>query len=110
MPKDPKKFLYDIAESIDFIFNIHLEEINSLAEYEASRTIQDAVERRLITIGEAVHKLQKQGIQLAYGDQVINRRNTLTHRYDSFTTESIWESVQRELPKLKVDVDRLLKE
>lgn len=110
MPKNPKKFLYDIAESVDFIFKDHLGEINSLEEYEADRTIQDAVERRLITIGEAIYKLQKIGIRLSFGDQIINRRNTLTHQYDAYTAESIWESVHRELPGLKAEVDRLLSE
>ncbi len=110
MLKDPKKFLYDIAESIGFIFDEHLVGINTLAEYEADRTVQDAVERRLITIGEAVLKLQQAGIRLPFGDQIINRRNTLTHQYDVFTAESIWESVHRELPGLKAEVDRLLGE
>ena len=108
--KDPKKYLYDISESIEFIFDDHLQEIDSLSEYEEDRTIQDAVERRLTIIGEAIHMLRKQGISLPSGDQIVNRRNTITHQYDEFGAEAIWKSVHSELPSLKEEVDRLLEE
>jgi len=108
MPKDPKKFLYDIVEAIDFIFEDHIVGIDSLKIFGADRTVQKTVERELITIGEAANMLQQQGIQLDYSDQVINRRNMLAHCYDSYTPESIWRSVHNELPSLKSDAERLL--
>ena len=110
MRKDPKKFLYDILEAIDFIFDVHLGEINSLEEYERDQTVQAAVERRLITIGEAVFQLRREGIILPNADQLINRRNMLAHRYDIYNAAAIWVSVHRELPGLKAEVEEMLEE
>ena len=110
MRKDPKKYLYDILEAIDYIFEDHLAEVESFEVYNADRTVQKAVERELITIGEAVNMLRQQGVHLENGDQVINRRNMLAHRYDSYTPEAIWRSVHNELPGLRVDVEHKLGE
>jgi len=108
MPKDPKKFLYDILEAINFIFDIHLKGITTLEEYEAEYTVQAAVERRLITIDEAVYQLRRQGITLSFADKLINRRNTLAHQYDVYNSVAIWVSVHDELPTLKTEVEQML--
>ena len=110
MPKDPKKFLYDILERIGYIFDEHLAEILSLEEYESNQTVQSAVERELIIIGEAVYKLKRKGTTLVNADQIINRRNTLAHQYDVFNAAAIWVSVHNELPTLKAEVEQLLEE
>lgn len=110
MPKDPRKFLFDILERINFIFDNHISEITSLEEYEADQTIQSAVERELIIIGEAVYKLKRKGTVLVNADQIINRRNTLAHQYDVFNAAAIWVSVHNELPSLKAEVEQLLEE
>jgi len=110
MPKDPKKFLYDILERIDYIFDDHIAEIESLEDYEGDQTAQSAVERELIIIGEAVYKLKRKGMILTYADQIINRRNTLAHQYDVFNATAIWVSVHNELPSLKSEVEQLLEE
>ena len=89
MPKDPKKFLFDTLERIDFIFDHHLSGISSLEEYEANQTVQSAVERELIIIGEAVYKLRRKGTSLTNADQIINRRNTVAHEYDVFNAAAI---------------------
>ena len=110
MFKDPKKYLFDIAEAIMLIFEEHLQGINSLEAYKTNRTVQAAVERQLITIGEAVHKLKRLGVQIPYADNLINRRNTLTHQYDVFSASAVWNSVHSELPHLKTEVEQLLLE
>jgi uncharacterized protein with HEPN domain len=54
---DPKrKYWSDILLALDAI-DLHLKDIHSFDQYAASITVKDAVERRLITIGEAVGKL-----------------------------------------------------
>ncbi|MEM6805995.1 MAG: HepT-like ribonuclease domain-containing protein [Bacteroidota bacterium] len=70
--------------------------------------MQAAVERELINIGEALCKLRRLGISLSITDQLINRRNTLTHQYDVFSAASIWNSVHVELHDLKSEVEELL--
>ena len=101
MSKDPRKFLYDIIESIDFIFEEHLASIEDFEQFAANRTVQDAVERRLMTIGEALFKLRREGFTLSFSDQMINRRNTLAHQYDVVSPLAVWESVQNELSALR---------
>ena len=110
MPKDPKKYLYDISESIRTIFDDYLEGIDSYDEYDKDPKTQDAVERRLIIIAEALYKLREQGIRLPSTDEIINRRNTITHQYDDYSSRTIWLSLFRELPTLKSEADNLLSE
>lgn len=71
---------------------------------------QDAIERRLILIGEAIYRLGQMKIDLPFGDNLINRRNTIVHQYDDFNPETIYRSLYRELPPLKEEIDRLLSE
>ena len=49
MNRIQKKYLFDILERIDFIFQEHLNGIDTLEDFEASRTAQSAVERELQT-------------------------------------------------------------
>jgi uncharacterized protein with HEPN domain len=108
MPKNQKKYLYDISESIRIIFDDYLKNINSLDEYEADSKTQDAVERRLIIIAEALHRLREMGIRLPSTDEIINRRNSITHQYDEYNPRTIWLSLFRDLPPLQTEADHLL--
>ena len=110
MPKDPKKYLYDISESIRIIFEDYLDGIDSYEDYDAHPLIQDGVERRLIIIAEALYQLRGQGIRMPSGDQIINRRNTIVHQYDEYSPRKVWIGLHDELPGLKVEADRLLEE
>ncbi len=89
MNRIQKKLLFDISERIDFISQHHLVGINTFEAYESSQTVQSVVERELIIIGEAVHKLFRIGIKLIYADKLINRRNTLAHQYDAYSPLTI---------------------
>lgn len=84
--------------------------MNTYEQYEADAKTQTAVERVLMIIAEAIYKLRRKGISLTNGDQIINRRNTIAHQYDEYNPDTIWMSIHRELPGLKVEVDRLLQE
>ena len=110
MNRKEKKYLHDISESITFIFDDFLDGIDTLAQYEAGMKTQAAVERMLMDIGEAIYKLRREGITLSAGDNLINRRNALAHQYGEYNPDTIWNSLHRELPGLKVEVDRLLAE
>lgn len=108
MTQNAKKYLFDIAQSIDIIFDIHLKEIDSLDAYVTSISAQDGVEKRLIVIGEAAFRLRQMGVSLPLTDQLVNRRNTIIHQYDQFTHKAIWYTAQQELPLLKKEVSDLL--
>ncbi len=108
MNRNPKKYLFDISSSITTIFDDYLNNVDSFEQYESNSMIQDAVERRLTIIGEALNKLRQQGVKLQSSDPIINRRNTLVHQYDEYNPRKVWQSIHRELPSLKEEVDRLL--
>lgn len=108
MKKTAKKYLYDISQAISHVFEIHLSSIESKNLFLESLTVQRATERELAIIGEACYKLQKLGVQLQYGDAMINRRNTLVHQYDAFDPGNIWELIHHDLPPLKKEVDQLI--
>ena len=110
MNRTEKKYLYDISESIRIIFDDYLTGIDSFGQYEADLKTQDAVERRLMIIAEAVYKMRRKGVSLPSADQIINRRNTMAHQYDDYNPLAIWDSIHRELPGLKAEADRLLNE
>ena len=110
MPKNPKKYLFDISHSIEVILNEYLKEITSFDEYKGNLMAQDAIERRLTIIAEAILKLRKYEVKLPFGDEIINRRNTILHQYEDYNPRKIWLSLQKELPFLKEEVDRLLDE
>lgn len=58
MDKDANAFLSDILSSIEIIEE-HLKNIKIFTEYENNFLINDAVERRLAIIGEALAKASK---------------------------------------------------
>ncbi|MEZ4775483.1 MAG: HepT-like ribonuclease domain-containing protein [Bacteroidia bacterium] len=110
MNREARKYLYDISQAISSILDDFLDDIHSLDQFETDKKTQAAVERMLMIIGEAVYKLQQQGIVFSSGDRIINRRNTLAHQYDAYNPYTIWISIQRELPGLKAEVEQLLNE
>jgi uncharacterized protein with HEPN domain len=41
---------------------------------------------------------------------IIGTRNRIIHSYDTISDEVIWTIVQRELPNLKIQIEKLLKQ
>lgn len=61
-------------------------------------------------IGEAVNRIMKadQNIKLDNAKNIIATRNRIIHSYDNISDEIIWSIICKELPKLKIQVDKLL--
>ena len=72
--------------------------------------LQDAVERNLITIGEAMNLLLKKEpeIPISNARRIVDTRNRLTHGYDEIEVTQIWNIVINHLPLLKNEVKKLL--
>lgn len=104
------KYLFDIMDSVEIIEK-HVLNIKSFSEYENDLKTIDAVERRLSIIGEALNKAIKINPQLDISSkkEIIGLRHLLIHNYDSTDDATIWTIVQRHLPRLKVEVELLLK-
>ena len=63
MEKDVRKFLFDVLESIHIVEQ-HWKNISDYASFSNNLLVQDAVQRRLSIIGEAIWKASKINLQL----------------------------------------------
>lgn len=72
--------------------------------------LQDAIERNLITIGEAVSRILKldPDIALTNARRIIDARNKLTHGYDEIENVQVWSILIKHLPILEHEVRQLL--
>ncbi len=97
-----RKYWSDILIALDAI-DLHLKGIESYERYANSPIVKDAVERRLITIGEAVAKL----IQIDPNDmfeeaeRIRAFRNRLVHSYDSTDDTLVWAIIRNHLMPLR---------
>ena len=103
MNRKALKYLWDIKDCIEHI-QTYIQETKTLESFIQNSLVQDAVERRLIILGEATKRLQQMGVSLSYSDSSINRRNTIIHQYDDFSAKSIWRHIQEDLPGLLKEV------
>ena len=84
------------------------------AAYERDTMVQDAVERRLGIIGEALSRVA--ALEPALVDripelrQIVGLRNRVIHGYDAVDDEIVWDVVQHWLPRLQAHVAELLEE
>jgi len=109
MDNKSNKILKDILICIENIDN-YLGENKIFNEYDSNYLLQDAVERNLITIGEAVNLLLKRIPEIAITNarKIVDTRNKLTHGYDEIENVQIWSIVIKHLPVLKVEVEQLI--
>ena len=107
MKRDLRLYVEDIWESIAAI-----EEYTrgvSRAEFDGDRKLQDAVARRLETIGEAANDLPDD-FRLRYPDvpwkQIAGLRDVLIHEYFNVRVMRVWYVVANDLPALKQAIAR----
>ena len=110
-PRTPK-YLEDIREAAAFI--LEATRGRSEANYLADRMRRHAVERNFEIIGEALRRVAQQDPETADRisdyQQIISFRNLLIHGYDLVDDPFVWAVIQNQLPKLRDEVDALLKE
>lgn len=76
-------------------------------------TLQDAIQFKLIVIGEAAGNLSK-----AYRDahagipwhKIIKQRHIVAHHYDIVSPERIWDVVTTYIPDLAIKLEALIPE
>jgi uncharacterized protein with HEPN domain len=111
MDNDIKTWLFDILQSINEIESYYLDRPRKFTEYVADLRTKRAVERNIEIIGEAVNRILKRDKQfkLENARQIIGTRNRIAHGYDKISDDLMWSIVINNLPKLKEEVDNLLK-
>lgn len=104
------KYLYDILKAINSI-DSYFGEKRVFADYVKNDMLQKAVERQIEIIGEAVNKLSKitPTVSISNARRIVDTRNYVIHGYDKVSNEIIWGIVIKHLPKLKQEVEDLLK-
>lgn len=108
MSKDYKILSGYILESIELIEKY----TKNLSEggFIASVQIQDSVIRRLEIIGEAIGKfpeeVKKQHSDIKW-NEISGMRNFLIHEYFGVSIHLVWNTVKKDIPKLKKQMKKI---
>ncbi len=102
--------MLDIKESIESI-NLYLGDKQSFNKYKADKLLRRGIERELEIIGEATSRILKidNTINISDSRRIVDLRNWVIHGYDRVDDIIIWGIVSKDIPKLKEQVDKLIK-
>ncbi len=111
MEVEIKAWLYDIKTAIDEIDTFFGEGQKSFEEYIKDTKTKRAVERNLEIIGEAVNRILNKvpEFTLTNSRKIIDTRNRIIHGYDTVSDDVIWGIIIRHLPRLRDEVEDLLR-
>jgi len=111
MKNKTKKLLFDILTAINNVDN-YVGEKKYFEDYDTNPMLQDAVERNLEIIGEAMNKLLglDPEIKISNSRRIVDARNKIIHGYDEIENSQIWGIIINYLPVLKKEVILLLEE
>lgn len=110
MKSNVKKYFFDIIVSINSIEE-YLGGSRNFIAYQKNKLLRRAVEREIEIIGEATNKILKldKTVSIKNARRIIDTRNWVIHAYDSVDDIIIWEIITKHFPKLKVEMENLLK-
>ena len=105
------KWLYDIKIAVEEIDSFFETESRDFENYKGNSLLKRAIERNLEIIGEAMNRILKEDpdFYLENAKRIIGLRNQIIHGYDTVSDESIWGIITNHLPRLKTEVDSLIK-
>jgi uncharacterized protein with HEPN domain len=111
MTEKQLKLLYDIKMSIDDIESYFEKESRTFENYKRNSLLKRAIERNLEIIGEAINRILKEDpyFPIDNARRIIGLRNQIIHGYDSVSDENIWAILSLHLPKLKSEIEILIK-
>lgn len=108
------KWLYDIKLAVEEIEHYFESTDKNFFEYQKNIMLKRAVERDLEIIGEAVNRIIKRDDsfieKISNAKAIIGLRNQVIHAYDNISDENIWSILINHLPKLMLDIDKLIAE
>ena len=109
MQREVKKYLFDIQGCIENIENF-IGKPKMFASFKQNMMMQQAVERNLEIIGEAVNNLLKLHPEIKITDarRMVDTRDKIIHGYDEIQPVQIWNIIINHLPLLKQEVDSFL--
>jgi len=110
--KDDTIYLEHILEAIDKI-EIAIQDTpnkDDFLDHENWQT-QEVVFRQIEIIGEAVKRLSsdfREKYSTTPWRQIAGMRDHLIHEYFSINYERVWETIQKDIPKFKQQVEHML--
>jgi uncharacterized protein with HEPN domain len=85
----------------------------TFADYAADPLLKSGVERQFEIIGEALRQVLmiEPGLSgvISESKRIISFRNVLIHAYSSVSDEVVWDVLQTDLPRLRKEMDSLLR-
>ena len=104
-----KKLLFDILTAINNIDD-YIGSKKLFEKYDKNPMLQDAVERNIGIIGEAMSKLLmiEPEINISNSRRIVDARNKIIHGYDEIENAQIWGIIINHLPILKNEVEQYL--
>jgi uncharacterized protein with HEPN domain len=110
MQREIKKYLHDIKESIGSIES-YLQGRNDFNDYLSNKLLRRGIERELEIIGEATNRILQLDPDININDarRIVDLRNWVIHGYDKIDDVIVWGIISRDIPKLRSQVDALLK-
>ncbi|MCK5282406.1 MAG: DUF86 domain-containing protein [Nanoarchaeota archaeon] len=109
--RDDRIYLNHVLERIK-----HIEESTkgiSLTAFRKDKDIQDATIRRIETIGEAIKNVSettKNRNPNIEWKKIAGTRDILIHAYFSVDIDMVWDILEKDLPKLKKEIKKILDE
>ena len=110
MPRDLRKYLYDINQACQLL--VEFTSGKRLQDYQSDAMLRSAVERQFEIIGEALNQALRSDPSLtekiSHSARIIGFRNQLIHGYASISDEVVWGVLEMYLPVLHQEVSVLL--
>ena len=103
------KYILDIERVIEEIESIKQKSKHDFNNFSHDIIFQRAVERDLEIIGEAVRRIidLNPNIQITASKNIIGLRNIISHAYDSVEPEMLWGIIQKNIPVLADEIQKL---
>jgi uncharacterized protein with HEPN domain len=110
--RNPKKYLYDIVNSCEFV--LEMTNGKTVEDYKRERIFRSALERELQIIGEAMLQLDaispEIAERIAQHRSIIGFRHVIVHGYDSLDPNTVWNVVETKISILLEQARNLLKQ
>lgn len=106
--RNVRERLVDIAEAIA---KIQVEAAKGKERFSQEELVQVWIVHYLMIIGEATRSIDpafRQKCPSIPWKQISGMRNILVHDYFRINTEIVWQTVESDLPSLKIQIEELL--
>lgn len=111
MKRDYRDYINDILEECNYL--IKRSKNLTFSEFEENEDLRRAFIRSLEIIGESTKKLPVE-LKKKYNNipwkEISGMRDKLIHDYFGVDYEIIWNTIIKEIPLLKIEIEKILKD